>query len=365
VTVDYKKLIEAAILAPTPDNNQPWRFAVRDGRLLLFLDPARTLPSDVNSMFDLVGLGAAIENACIAARQAGYEPRVDFGAGVSPGQTAGTAAPQLSDPSRPVASIEFAPGGQPDPLYPYLATRCTRRRLYSTKPVSAEALAQLSDAAQQWGAVRVDWVTDRAQISEMARLLAASDLIRFQYEPFHNELFRQLRFTAQEAEETRDGLDVRTLDLPPGAGWFLHKLKPWNRMRKVHQLGLGRLLTVPSALAVKRSGAVGLLSVDQPKPEPFLQGGMALERLWLTATSLNLALQPLGSLPIFLAHWHQLGGSRLAETHRARVQYLSDRLRSLLPKMSGGILQIMFRIGKSAPPTCRSLRRGVEEVYVS
>ncbi len=89
---------------------------------------------------------------------------------------------------------------------------------------------------------------------------------------------------------------------------------------------------------------------------------MALERLWLTATSLNLAVQPLGSLPIFLAHWHQIGGSRLAETHRPRVQYLSDRLRSLLPQMRKGILQIMFRIGQWAPPMCRSLRRGVEQV---
>ena len=149
--------------------------------------------------------------------------------------------------------------------------------------------------------------------------MAASDLIRFQYEPFHNELFRQLRFTVKEAEQTRDGLDVRTLELPPGAGWLLRKLQPWKRMRKIHQLGLGRFLTMPSALAVKRSGAIGLLSVNKAKAEPFLHGGMALERLWLTATAFNLAVQPLGSLPIFLAHWHQLGGSRLADAPRPRA----------------------------------------------
>ena len=218
--------------APTPDNNQPWRFAVRDERLLIFLDPARTLPSDVNAMFDLVGLGAAIENACIAARQAGYEPRVEVAdcpaealmSPLPPGQGQGD--------GRPVASISFSPGGQPDPLYPYLAARCTCRKLYSTKPVPAAALAQMTEATLQCGAVRVDWVTDRSQISKMAPLLAASDLIRFQYEPFHNELFRQLRFTAKEAEQARDGLDVRTLELPPGAGWLLHKLQPWKRMRK-------------------------------------------------------------------------------------------------------------------------------------
>ena len=122
---------------------------------------------------------------------------------------------------------------------------------------------------------------------------------------------------------------------------------------------------MPSALAVKRSGAIGLLSVNEAKAEPFLQGGMALERLWLTATALNLAVQPLGSLPIFLAHWHQLGGSRLAETHAARVQQLSDRLRTLLPRISEGVLQIMFRIGRSVPSKFRSLRRRVEDVHAT
>jgi nitroreductase len=352
--LDYKKLVEAAILAPTPDNNQPWRFAVQDARLLVYVDRSRALPSDVNGMFDLMGLGAAVENACIAAREHGFEPKVEL---------ADCRAEDLGHPSHPAAAISFSPGGQPDPLYPYIATRCTCRTLYSKKPLPAEDLARMSKAAKQAGEVHVDWVTDRPRINELARLLAASDLIRFEYEPFHNELFRQLRFTAREAEQTRDGLDVRTLELPIGAAWLLHKLRFWSRMRKIHQLGLGRLLTVPSAVAVRRSGAIGLLSVDQPEAGVFLQGGMAFQRLWLAATSLDLAVQPLGSLPIFLAHWLQLGGSRLAAAHQARVQILAGRLQRLVPYIGGRVVQLMFRIGRSKPPKFRSIRRHTEDVF--
>ena len=43
-------------LAPSPDNNQPWRFAGSDEQLSVYLDPQRALPSDVNAMFDLVGV---------------------------------------------------------------------------------------------------------------------------------------------------------------------------------------------------------------------------------------------------------------------------------------------------------------------
>lgn len=354
MSLDYRKLVEAAILAPTPDNNQPWRFAVRDDRLLVFLDAARTLPSDVNGMFDLVGLGAAVENACIAARQVGFEPKVEL---------ADCPAESLKDPSQPAALISFVPGAQPDPLYTYLVDRCTCRKLYSTKPPPDDALRELSKAVESFSWVRVDWVTDRRRIKELASLLAASDLIRFQYEPFHNELFRQLRFTEEEAEQTRDGLDVRTLDLPPGIAWLLRTLKPWKRMHRLHQLGFGRFLTMPSRLAVQRSGGVGLLSVDCATVARFLQGGMAMQRLWLTATSLKLALQPLGSLPIFLAHLHQLGGARLDPAHRAHVVQLSDRLRNLMPQTGSFSLQIMFRIGQSTPSRFRAIRRRIGDVF--
>ena len=213
--------------------------------------------------------------------------------------------------------------------------------------------------------MRVDWITDRPQIRKVARLIAASDLIRLQYEPFHNELFRQLRFTVEETEQTRDGLDVRTLDLPPGVAWLLRTLKPWKRMQRLHQLGLGRFLTMPSRLAVQRSGAVGLLSVESLSVARFLQGGMAMQRLWLTATSLKLALQPLGSLPIFLAHLHQLGGERLDSMHRAQVAQLSDKLRNLIPQGSGFSPLIMFRIGQTTRPRFRAIRRRIADVFAA
>ena len=45
----HADLVRAAVLAPSPDNNQPWRFAAQANRLLVYLDPSRALPSDVHS----------------------------------------------------------------------------------------------------------------------------------------------------------------------------------------------------------------------------------------------------------------------------------------------------------------------------
>ena len=349
-TLSHQELVRAAVLAPSPDNNQPWRFVSRGDELQVYLNPDRALPSDVNAMFDLVGLGAAIENACIAARHAGYDPRILY---------SGSA----DDASTPIATITFAAGGRPDPLFAQLETRCTCRKLFSTRPLPEDRLQKLADAATPLDEVQVNWITDRVQIGRFSRLIAASDLIRFQYEPFHNELFRQLRFSSQDAERTRDGLDLRTLELPPGAGILLRQLRPWGRMKWIHRLGLGRLLTVPSSLSVRKSGAIGMLSVSEPTTKSFVRGGQAFQRVWLTAAAEGVSLHPLGSLPIFLAHLDQLAGQRLSTKHQKTVEGLRDRLRDLVPDIQGRTAQIMFRLGIANAPKHRSLRRPIEEVY--
>lgn len=352
----HARLVRAAVLAPSPDNNQPWRFAAQAGRLLVYLDPSRALPSDVHSMFDLIGLGAAIENACIAARQAGLQPQVDLPAAPSSPDEAAT-GPRLA------ATITLQPGGQPDPLFDCLASRCTCRKPFSTRPVADRSLQAMADAAAQFPEVRLDWIVQRRAIRSLAWLIAASDRIRFEYEPFHNELCRQLRFSAEEADETRDGLDLRTLELPPGAGLLLRFLRPWRRMKWVHRLGLGRLLTLPSAMAVVRSGAIGVLSVPQPTFEQFLRGGRAMERTWLSAQAEGLSLQPLGSLPIFFAHAQLLDGQKLSPRHTQRIRTLIERFGQLLPAAHDRVLLLLFRLGYSAPPRFRSLRREAEGVF--
>ena len=49
-TLSPAELVRTAVLAPSPDNNQPWKFVSHEDRLEVFLDPAHALPSDVHSM---------------------------------------------------------------------------------------------------------------------------------------------------------------------------------------------------------------------------------------------------------------------------------------------------------------------------
>ena len=391
--IQNRAVIEAAILAPSPDNNQPWRFvgdcpnfrvkengtvpfdvggtvpiAFGKEQLQVYLDPQRALPSDVNAMFDLVGLGAAVENACIAARQQGFEPSVEY-----------SEAPdwRYQNGDEPAARIAFHPGGRPDPLFPHLGpvapaegsirpspsprTLCSELRRRRQFRGDCPYFAAIGTVPQRRRGVQLDWLVDPANPSFLA-IIAVSDRFRFEYEPFHNEVFRQLRFSAEEAERTRDGLDVRTLELPPGAAFLLRQLRPWRRMRWIHRLGLVGLLTLPSILSVRKSGAIGILSVPEPTVRQWLQGGRAFQRIWLAAQAEGLSLQPLGSLPIFIAQMEQYEGRNLTPQHQEWATPIARRCTDLLPSTAERVILIAFRLGYSAPPHQRSLRRAVTEV---
>lgn len=340
-------MVEAAILAPSPDNNQPWKFRATESGLQVYMDTGRSLPSDQSSMFDLTSIGAAVENAIIAASQHGYraEPVWQGFDGDHPS----------SDQS--IVELRLDSGADPDPLFASIPNRCTCRKPYSSEPLSTSVLQQLTESISRFESVQIDWITEAANKKRFGKLIASTDSLRFRTQAFHEELYRQLRFKRSEVESTRDGLDVRTLELPPGVTTMLRLLKYWRVMQMVHSLRMTPLLTMPSKVAVERSGAIAVISVPNASTADFLAGGRAIQRLWLQANSSGLSMHPLGSLPIFLLQSNpDPAFTRVIEHARLGVA-------ELLPSATNRVIQLAFRVGLSDPPTVRSLRRSPAELF--
>jgi hypothetical protein len=349
LSVVQDAMVQAAILAPSPDNNQPWKFRQTEIGLDVFLDPDHSLPSDEASMFDLTAIGAAVENAVLAASEYEFKSEVvchDLEEETLTGRS-------------PIASIRICSGGRPDPLFDSIERRCTCRKPYSSEPLEQNLLDELSRSIDCFAQVRVDWITMPAEKTRFGKLIAATDSLRFRTEAFHAELFRQLRFKQSEVEATRDGLDVRTLELPFGVTSLLGMLKHWSLMRVVHSLRLTPLMTAPSKIAVQRSGAVAVISVPRAGTEEFLTGGRAIQRLWLASAQAELSMHPLGSLPIFLLQ------PSPSPAFQKTISAARKETSALLPHLGERVIQLAFRIGTSGPPTQRSLRRNVSEVLVS
>ncbi|HHK42070.1 MAG TPA: hypothetical protein ENJ50_06600, partial [Planctomycetaceae bacterium] len=321
--------IDAILAAPTPDNNQPWLLETRKTTLAIRLDRSRLLPSDVDGMFDLIGLGAALANLHIVRSQANDTDALPV--------LIENADGELVEPPRDVW-----PPLSPDvcrELATEVPRRHTNRRPYARRVPKREDLDALAGAAEADGVLehrcRVTWLTERSAIGKFAGLVARCDRLRFEYPAFHAELFKQLRFHPSEVQQRGDGLDVRTLELPPGAATFLRCLRSWSAMRIFKRLGGTRLMALPSRWSVLHSGAIGLLAMRvshddadlasvslQQWREHCLVAGAALQRLWLKASQLDVAIQPLGSLPLFFARIHRLRGEGLTARDQEAVQRL-------------------------------------------
>lgn len=341
-------MVKAATVAPSPDNNQPWLFRETTAGLDVYLDRARSLPSDVKSMFDMTALGAAVENAVIAASEFEMQTEVICAANDVIDQKA----------EQPIAQLRLRSGGDRDPLYSAIDDRCTCRKPYSSSPLPTSVQEELTASCDRFADVRVSWLSSSEDKKKFGTLIASTDALRFQHQPFHEELFRQLRFRLRDVESTRDGLDVRTLELPPGVTTVLGWLRSWSVMNTVHRLRLTSLLTVPSAISVRMSGAVAIVSVSVPTAEAFFNGGRAIQRLWLAGTNLGLSMHPLGSLPIFLLQPDP------KPAFRSTIEKAKCGVDALFPKLKGRVMQLGLRVGYSKPPSYRSLRRPPTDMLI-
>ncbi|MGY1679964.1 hypothetical protein [Geodermatophilus sp. SYSU D01176] len=115
-SIDIVGLVEAAVLAPSSHNTQPWWFRVGEHTVELHADRTRALP--VNDPFDrelTISCGAALMTLLVAARTRGLEPDVAV----------------LPDPDDPdlLARIIVVPGAQPadEELAPAIPARHTHR----------------------------------------------------------------------------------------------------------------------------------------------------------------------------------------------------------------------------------------------
>ena len=219
------------------------------------------------------------------------------------------------------------------------------------RTVRPDLVEQLSDSIQPFPSVQVDWLTDWEAIRQLADLVGQGNRMRFEHQPFHDEFYHNMRFTEWDAKRTNDGLDVATLQLPFGVAPILFVLRKWTRMRLANLLGFSWGVARQAAKEVRGSDTVGILTVDAASASEFLTGGRAFERLWLTATSLGLALHPTASLPVFLAHAQRTDCAQLLPHHAQCSREMVDQFFRLCPSLRGRTVQMVFRLGYAAPPS--------------
>lgn len=341
------QLLKLAVAAPSGDNCQPWRLTWVDGRLQLFNRPDQdTSLYNHAQRASLLAHGALLENLAIAAPGLGLRAEIRL----------------FPDPAAPeqVAEVIFSEGETVnDPLNYWIERRCTNRKKYVPIPLTEFQRRELAAAPGAGAAAHVHLLHEPGEVRAVAALLAKNDRLVFENRNLHAFLFDHLRWSDEEARRTGDGMDIKTLELAPPDRLAFPLLKHWSLVGFLNRLGLPHLIEHTALKLLGSSAGIAGVSLPDLEPATLVLGGQAMQRFWLQATALGLAVQPVAGLALLVQRLRSGNNDELDEAQRALVTEVGAGLDGAFGS-AGRSLVMCFRLGTSAPPSARALRRPVE-----
>lgn len=347
--MNIRSLLDYAVLAPSGDNCQPWRFRVTESSIELYNVPdADTSLFNFGQRASIVAHGAVIENICIAARKQGLRP----GVSVFPDR----------QKENHVASVSFsAAEPQTEVLFSAIPERTTNRRLYERRPLSDEQASSLSKHSEGGGFVRL--VVNPAERAALARAVALNDAIAFENEHIHKFLFDHIRWSDEEAERTRDGLFVGTLELkaPDKIGFRL--LKNWGIASFLGTFGVPKIIAQNAVKLGMSSSAIGVVAMPDDSLESYFAAGRLFQRVWLEATHLGLAFHPMAGIACLIQRVRAGITDRLSGRHCMQLRKAEEGMRKAFG-LKDEAMVTTFRVGFAPPPSARSVRLPVSDVLI-
>ncbi len=334
-------------------NCQPWRFVFVDDQLRCFHEAERSRSFlDFQNTASYLAFGSVVENICLAGRSMGVDARV-------------VPFPDASQPDL-VCNVELPLDGRgqtvsSDGLVDQIGKRVTNRRLGDRVRLPLFELEALSRIAAGRGA-RLQWLSEDTELDEIGEILAEADLLRMTSKTMHAEMMHELRWTPEEVKNTRDGLDVATLEMSATDLAGLKLIRSWRIMRVTDAIGGGLGLKRPMRRCIRAASAVGLLTVPGLTPTDFLHAGRVLQHVWLSATAEQIAFQPVTPLTYLFFRLEHGGAEGLSEKEVQKLTALREPYRRLFEVPEGHAEPMLFRVARADPPTARSLRRRVESI---
>jgi molybdopterin/thiamine biosynthesis adenylyltransferase len=339
---------DAANLAPSGGNAQPWSLRLDGHGLRIVLDRSRSTAMDVDFRGSLVAIGAAALNARIAAAAHGMLGRL-------------VVHPE-GEGSDVVAELRF--GRSADVAlasrYPAVLDRTTNRRAGTPAELAPALVRELHDEVEREGAC-LHLIDAPDDLEAYAELLAESDRLRYLSPVLHREMIGELRWPGRDQMAT--GIDVRTLELDDADLAKLDVARRADVMADLASWDGGRALGTVTRDRVRSSSALALVTVTGTRPAAYVAGGMAVQRLWLAAEVAGLAVQPVSPLSVFAVEDADFT-ALVPAPYVLRLQELAGRLRTLAGLADGEQLALVLRLSHAGPPTVRSRRLALDEVLL-
>jgi hypothetical protein len=202
---------------------------------------------------------------------------------------------------------------------------------------------------------RVTVVRNPIHIAVLATALQRCSEGRFNDPELHEWLFSSIRWTEQEASAGM-GLDIATLQLPPGGRLFMRWIAPWERMKLLNRFGIYRILALADTVLFRQASTIIAFSSGS-SPSEIWEVGRVMQRTWIALNQVGMAGHP------YYAVTHlgnRLRDGRLKQEWIRSVGAAQDSVRDVLRLEHDEQLHMLFRVGLPAKLPVRSRRLPVE-----
>jgi molybdopterin/thiamine biosynthesis adenylyltransferase len=348
------KWIKDSIQAPSAGNNQPWKWLIQKDSLYLFHDKNKSVSwTDPFDHLAHLALGACLENLTLSATESGYHATVNY-------------LPVQKD-SLLVASVSFSPiknkneGKFQKELYGAINIRCTNRKRGNKQPIEKNILEDIG--ASVGNGFEVLFIEDEKQINELGEIVSMVEKLRFLNPNGHYEFFnKELRWTHEHAQKTRDGIELASLELSHLDQTGLKVASNTEVISNIRKWKGGGGLQKITRDAVKTSSAVGLLKISDKKQINYLASGRNIERVWLMANYHHISFHPISS-PLFF--FERLGKQNdLPADMQEALKIQEQNFNKIFSSNKDNANVFLFRLSKSDSPSTLSLRRDADDFIV-
>lgn len=351
-----EQVVHAASLAPSGGNVQPWRFVFHeaDAKLECWLVPERARTFlDYQRRASHLAFGALAENVRLAAARLGFEAVIEAFPDPSRPELVCSA---LLDPNRPSTA-----GARERLLADWIESRVTNRKLGARTALPAELAAELSSLFDG-ASCRLTLIDEPSRLDALGEVHGETERLRMLHPMMYDELMGEIRWSYADAERTRDGIDVATLEMTPTDRAGISVLQRPDVIELMRRIDAGHGLKSASKKALAASAGFGVISSRGNSPAHYFEAGSRMQRLWLLANARGWSVQPLAAMLFVFARLDDHRTAGLSARDQAGYQRAGDAFRELVPRRPGETQLFSFRLAEAGPPSGRSLRRSLDDL---
>jgi nitroreductase len=337
------EILEAARVAPSRDNLQPWRFHVDGDTVSFAVDAERDRsPMNAGERMARIAVGAALESALIRAGRMGStirfrEPR--------PGA---------------LVTVSFIGSKRVPELDKGLARRATNRHEYDGRAADDETFTVLRDASPALETVRAHWF-GRERVRVLAAIVEDATAILHGNAQTRAAFLSATRFDARDREEVSYGLSTGSLELSAAERVTLESFRR-SPEDVLAATGAFKKLASHERRLIESASGLCLISATGDEPIVDVNVGRTLQRAWLALTRRGLVAQPIAAIAALEAMLTLDDKATLGAAEIERAGAVRDALRAAVPSLEKNArVAIALRFGWTGATTAKVGRRPLPE----